>query len=68
MKDYRTLTNEEINRLEEQGCSAEDWTAISVADDFSTSHIHNVSFYGEVNLGVFEKNVEVSQDFLTHSG
>ena len=68
MKDYRILTNEEINRLEEQGCSAEDWTAISVADDFSTSHIHNVSFYGEVNLGVFEKNVEVSQDFLKHSG
>ena len=68
MKDYRTLTNDEINILEEQGCSAEDWTAISVDDDFSTSHIHNVSFYGEVNLGVFEKNIEVSKDFMKHSG
>ncbi len=64
----RTLTNTEINQLEQQGCRAEDWTAISVAEDFMPTHVCNVAFYGEVNLGVFEKNVEVSKDFMKHSG
>lgn len=68
MRNYRLLTDHEINKLEEQGCTAEDWTAIKVADDFMTTYVHNVAFYGDITLGVFEKNVEVSQDFLKHSG
>ncbi len=53
--EYRSLTIEEIGILESRGCKAEDWSAINVAYDFSPDNIRNVSFYGEVNLGVFEK-------------
>ncbi len=68
MDEYRLLTYEEIGILEDNGCTAEDWTAIQVADDFAPTHIRHVAFYGEVTLGVFEKNVEVSPDFRKHSG
>ena len=68
MNDYRPLTDDEIITLEEHGCTAEDWTCVNVADDFTPAHIKDVRFYGTVNLGVFEKNVEVSQGFYMHSG
>ncbi|MBR5037222.1 MAG: DUF4954 family protein [Prevotella sp.] len=66
--DYRLLTEEEIIILENNGCTAEDWTAINVAEDFQPNYIKSTSFYGEVNLGVFEKNIEVSKDFVKHTG
>lgn len=65
---YRSLTEEEISLLEDNGCSAEDWSNINVAEDFQVSYIHNVMFYGEVNLGVFEKSLEVDEGFMKHSG
>lgn len=68
MDEYRLLTNEEINILEENGCTAEDWTSINVADDFQPTYIKNVNFYGEIFMGVFEKNIEVSNGFVRHSG
>lgn len=68
MNDYRLLTDDEVLALEDNGCTAEDWTNVSVAEDFLPTHIRNVRFYGEVNLGVFEQSVEVSRDFMKHSG
>lgn len=68
MDGYRLLTSEEISILERNRCWAEDWTAINVAEDFRPDYIRNVNFYGEVNLGVFEKNVEITEDFHKHSG
>lgn len=66
--DYRSLTVDEIEQLEAHGCTAEDWTTINVADDFMPHHIYNVAFYGEVNLGVFEKQIEIDEGFFRHSG
>lgn len=68
MDDYRLLTDEEIGILEENGCTAEDWTSVNVTDDFMPTYIRQVRFYGTVNLGVFEKNVEVTSGFVKHSG
>ena len=68
MENYRLLTDEEIIVLENNQCTAEDWTAINVAEDFQPNHIHNTCFYGEVYLGVFEKNVEITKGFIKHSG
>lgn len=68
MKSYRILTHSEINQLESQGCRAEDWTTVNVAEDFDPTHINNVSFFGDIYLGVFENNIEVSKDFFKHSG
>lgn len=68
MSEYRLLSDDEVRILERQGCMAEDWTAVNVAEDFTPGHVRDVCFYGEVFLGVFEKNIEVSEGFLRHSG
>ena len=68
MENYRLLTEDEIIILENNGCTAEDWTAVNVAEDFQPNHVRNTSFYGEINLGVFEKNVEITKGFIKHTG
>lgn len=64
----RSLTLEEIEILERNGCTAEDWGRISVADDFEPEYIYNVAFYGDVSLGVFDKHIEVAEGFVRHAG
>lgn len=64
----RSLTENEITILSNQECIAEDWSTIQVADDFNPKHINNVEFYGQVTLGVFQKDVEVAPGFTKHSG
>lgn len=68
MYDYRLLSDEEIVTLEENGCTAEDWTCVNVDDDFNPAYIKNVRFYGTVNLGVFERSIEIASGFMKHSG
>ena len=68
MNDYRPLTSEEIEVLRSNDCWAEDWTSINVSEDFKSNFMHRVMLYGEVNIGAFNKNVEVSQGFVKHSG
>ena len=68
MNDYRPLTSEEIEVLKSNDCWAEDWTSINVSEDFKPNFMHRVMLYGEVNIGAFNKNVEVSQGFVKHSG
>lgn len=65
---YRSLTDEEINILDDNGCWAEDWNNVSVSDDFVPQYMRHVMLYGEIAIGSFNKNVEVSQGFLKHSG
>ena len=68
MNDYRPLTSEEIEVLKSNDCWAEDWTSVNVAEDFKPNFMHRVMLYGEVNIGAFNKNVEVSQGFVKHVG
>ena len=68
MNDYRPLTSEEIEVLKSNDCWAEDWTSVNVAEDFKPNFMHRVMLYGEVNIGAFNKNVEVSQGFMKHAG
>ncbi len=53
----RPLTSEEIAKLVEQGCSSSDWSRVRVADGFRPERISTTHFYGDVKLGVFEKEV-----------
>lgn len=65
---YRQLTDEEINILEANSCTAEDWTAVTVAEEFRSQYVKGVNFYGTVRLGTFDKSVEVSKGFVKHTG
>lgn len=64
----RQLTDDEIGILEDNSCWAEDWNRVLVDDDFRPNYFHRVMFYGDIELGVFDKSVEVSRGFLKHSG
>lgn len=68
MNDYRPLTSEEIEALQHNGCWAEDWTSVNVAEDFAPEHMQQVTLYGEVNIGSFNKSIEVSPGFMKHTG
>ena len=68
MRDYRQLRQEEIDVLESNSCWAESWERVQVAEDFSPYGFHRVVFYGDIRLGVFEKQVEVTKGFTKHAG
>ena len=44
----RNLTQEEITRLQAQGCSSTDWQRVKVASGFKTDYIQNVRFSGDI--------------------
>lgn len=50
-EDYRQLTDDEINVLRSQGCTAEDWARVKVRGLFAPERIACVSFMGDVRLG-----------------
>jgi hypothetical protein len=68
MKNYRNLTNEEINVLESNSCWAEDWNRVMVDEAFTPYGFHRVILYGDIRLGKFEKQVEVTKGFTKHAG
>jgi len=62
------LTADEIRILENNSCWAEDWNRVLVAETFKPYSFHRVMFYGDILLGSFDKQVEVSHGFFKHSG
>ena len=56
---YRPLTDSEIRQLEQQGCHAESWTRVRVAEGFRPEAVERVRFCGTVELGRFERPVEI---------
>ncbi len=65
---YRTLTKQEITQLQGQQCRAERWETIKVHHDFSTEHIHNVRFSGDIVLGLFKESFIREGGIKMHSG
>lgn len=66
---YRSLTFEEIETLESNSCWAEDWSRVEVAEDgFQAKFFHRVMFYGDIQLGSVQKEVEITKGFVKHSG
>ncbi len=68
MSSYRALTPNEISTLINQGCSAEDWSTISVAKDFNTQFVARVQFSGTIQLGSFNETFELPGGLKQHSG
>ena len=66
--EYRQLTQTEIEVLENNVCWAEDWDRVQVAEGFKPYNFHRVIFYGDIRLGEFNKQVEVTKGFFKHSG
>lgn len=66
--NYRELTPSEIDTLLRQGCSAENWENVKVAEGFSPSHLRCVNFSGWVRLGVFNLQHSLAGGIVRHAG
>ena len=55
MKDYRSLSKNEITDLESQNCICSDWSKVEVDKNFSSQSVRNTIFSGEIKLGSFNK-------------
>jgi hypothetical protein len=66
--NYRKLTRSEIAILEKQGCIAESWSQIDVKPGFIPDNIRNVTFAGDIEIGNFNKTVEIEPGILKHTG
>ncbi len=64
----RGLSIEEIALLRRQGCWAEDFGAISVAEGFAAEQLRDVLFYGRVSIGATEKMVDCGGGVQRQSG
>ena len=65
---FRPLSPIEIDILRNQGCVADDWASITVADDFSPEYIINVKFTGTCRLGHFTLEVPQPGGLMVHAG
>jgi hypothetical protein len=55
---HRSLREEEIRQLQAQGCTAEDWRAVRVADPFAAERVAHVDFVGAVSIGSLAGEVQ----------
>lgn len=65
---YRKLTQQEIAQLEAQGCSAENWTEVEVAEAFEAQYVRNTRFSGHNRLGVFRREIDLPGGLKVHAG
>ena len=68
MEKFRKLTEEEVEILERQACTAEDWAAIDVAEGCSVEHVRSVRFSGAVQIGAFNREFTLPGGMKKHSG
>ena len=64
----RNLTNEEILQLQAQGCSAQDWQQVTIADGFDPQYVRDAHFSGKVELGKFDRMFDLPGGMQVHSG
>ena len=68
MKTYLKLTAEQIAALEAQSCRCENWSEVTVAEDFNPKYVRNVNFSGQIRLGSFNKIFTLAGGINKHSG
>ena len=65
---FRSLTSLEISRLENQGCSCDNWSKVKVSESFSPFYIHETFFSGEIVLNNFSITHTLQGGMPKHSG
>ena len=65
---YRALGGDEIAALEANGCEAEDWSRVLVAEGFDASRVRDASFSGDCRLGRFSKKFALPGGVVKPSG
>lgn len=64
----RHLTDAETERLQAQGCTAADWSLVTIHPETDLQYVHDVRFIGRNHLGRFRKIHETVAGIFRHSG
>lgn len=67
MRNYRKLTNEEIQSLERNSCTASCWDDVQVASGFSPKYVSYTRFSGNIRLGILEYEFTLPGGIKKHS-
>ena len=65
---YRKLTTPEIEKLQNQACTACNWETVSVHENFTPDYLHQVNFSGDIRIGYFESDFVFPGGIKRHSG
>jgi len=65
---YRNLTDTEINKLEQQMCTCDEWSNIFVSSDFDPKVISNSHFTGVIQIGPQNKIIKLFGGIKRHAG
>lgn len=68
MNTFRKLTQEEIETLERNNCTASCWQDIEVATNFCANHVSHARFSGKIRIGIFEYEFTLPGGIKKHSG
>ncbi len=66
--NYSRIAKEQIAILEKNGCSSDDWSAVSVAEGFDPRRVERVTFQGQVELGRFSGSIELADGIKRPTG
>ena len=67
-KEYRGLSDSEIEQLQKQGCNSSEWSQISVGPGFIPANIQNVNFSGAIRIGDNSGKVEFVGGIIRNCG
>lgn len=62
------LSQQQIDILLSQGCTAADWSLVSVSEDFDPKRVTDTAFYGHVSLGSNLGTMDITPDFAKPCG
>lgn len=66
--EFRNLTNAEIEKLEHQMCSCDEWSNLFVTNDFDPRCIFNSHFSGVVKIASQNKKIKLFGGIKRHAG
>ena len=64
----RKLTPQEIQQLEAQGCTSDEWQRVSIDDAASLKYIRHARFSGDISIGRFSKSFDMPGGMHKHTG
>ncbi len=66
--DHKALTPVQINALQAQGCTAQDWAQVTVAGIFDAAGFKDVTFCGPVQIGDLRGSINTAQGMTKPCG
>ncbi|MEE3265062.1 MAG: DUF4954 family protein [Candidatus Latescibacterota bacterium] len=68
MTAFSPLSDKQIATLEQQGCSAADWSTVHVAEGFDPLRVRNTRFDGSVTLGSLSSTIALEGNVQIETG